>query len=834
MMSLHSIGTFVFLFAVSSMLAMGAQSLRADEPAALVNIALGKSYSFSHPPNYTLSTEPGDATDLTDGQRITDPKASFWGNKGCVGWTHMRQPLLITIDLGRVEPIGGMAYHTAAGSSSVTWPAAIDVFVSDDGEQFHPLGDLTLPTEGRLPPAYGDYTLFTFATRQLHTRGRYVQFAVRASGAYIFVDEIEVFRGAESALKNPTYAAIESIPDDLRLTRRGAYIRVRTDLESVQAMIQNQLGSGHAVVDHVAAELTALRGELETMAFPAQAEDLAAFRAVVPYHDVHRRVLGAYGKLMAGSGVKPLTLWRSDPYDMLDLFVKPRGGKVAIELPMMNGEYRAEVFNLTNASAEPRQARFNVEGLPGGTNPPYLTVYQVEYVDTREQRVVASALTPLTFSGDQYVTDVPAGMTRQIWLSFNPQDLAAGAHRGRIRVTSAGPEAFAQDIETTLTIAPMRFPQRPDLHFSLWDYVSDRAYQITDANAAAAVADMEAHWVDAVWCSPNSVPFPKPEDLDAEGNLLRTPDFSRWDAFVKLWPNARMYMAYANLPLGQPRFAGKYATNEAFTRAMSQWSKAWADHNRELGLKPGEVAVLLVDEPGSAADLTTTFAYCQAFAAGTRDILIFNDLGAEAAALPEGRRLIDISDIVCPTRANYQGLSADLQAVYRQLPQSGKQFWFYMCSGPSRMFDPGYYRYQPWHCAKEGATGSHFWAYGDAGGANNWNEYPAVGRVSYTPVYLAPDSVTISKHWQAAREGIADYQYLRMLAESVEQRRQAGDQSPRLKQAEALLESCAADVLGELVEKHTRHYEGNGANTSAIAEKARRQILAMLISLHQQ
>jgi len=36
---------------------------------AAINLALKRPYTLSHPPNYPYCTDPGDATDLTDGIR---------------------------------------------------------------------------------------------------------------------------------------------------------------------------------------------------------------------------------------------------------------------------------------------------------------------------------------------------------------------------------------------------------------------------------------------------------------------------------------------------------------------------------------------------------------------------------------------------------------------------------------------------------------------------------------------------------------------------------------------------------------------------------------------
>ena len=99
----------------------------------------------------------------------------------------------------------------------------------------------------------------------------------------------------------------------------------------------------------------------------------------------------------------------------------------------------------------------------------------------------------------------------------------------------------------------------------------------------------------------------------------------------------------------------------------------------------------------------------------------------------------------------------------------------YDCSGPTRQFDPSYFRYQPWNALAAGAKGVQFWAYGDAGGCDSFNEYTAVGGGSFTPVYLSPRSVTASKHWEAAREGLEDYQYVVMLRQRAAEDKLAQD-----------------------------------------------------------
>ena len=143
----------------------------------------------------------------------------------------------------------------------------------------------------------------------------------------------------------------------------------------------------------------------------------------------------------------------------------------------------------------------------------------------------------------------------------------------------------------------------------------------------------------------------------------------------------------------------------------------------------------------------------------------------------------------------------------------------YDCSGPTRQFDPSYFRYQPWNALAAGAKGVQFWAYGDAGGCDSFNEYTAVGGGSFTPVYLSPRSVTASKHWEAAREGLEDYQYVVMLRQ-----RAAEDK---------LAQDLPAKVAAGLRKQYGMDFAGGWRNQSALAEQARLHVLDALMKSKQ-
>jgi hypothetical protein len=232
-----------------------------------------------------------------------------------------------------------------------------------------------------------------------------------------------------------------------------------------------------------------------------------------------------------------------------------------------------------------------------------------------------------------------------------------------------------------------------------------------------------------------------------------------------------------------------------------------------LGLKPKQAAILFIDEPGTEAAYTASLQFIKPFSAGTDEILTFSDpVIVNYTTFEQALPLLQAVDVIQPTRAHYDLAGQKVHEGYRQLQQQGKQLWFYMCSGPTRQFDPAYFRMQPWHCFAVGATGSAFWAYGDNGGADSWNPYTAVGRTSYTPVYLSPDSVASSKHWEALREGIEDYQYLVLL------KQKGGDAQEE-----------ARSTITQLVKTYTANYDSIAwRNPSVLAEAARLKVLELL------
>lgn len=795
----------------------------ADDPT-LVNIAGGKTYTMSRPPNYPLTKDDADNSDLTDGIRTV---GQYWTQKSTVGWQHTRGPVVITVDLEQVQPIRGVALGTGAGGAGVTYPQSIVVSVSDDGKTFRVAGDLIRMSEGRLPaPGYGESDdragIHTYRTRGLNTIGRFVRFNVVPSGIFFFTDEIEIYRGSDqSTVSTGTLLTDEFVADPVRLTQLGTYRRIRRDAETVSAMV---LGSGLSSVERSAAfsELSNVIATNERTIYPTRVE---GFEAIAPLNDLHARIYAVHARLLADRGCDALHVWHTHAYQLLSSWGAPAGELDKLQLKQMQGERRAEVINLTNTTAKPMKVNVGIEGLP------FVTVQQVLWVDTRVGRMVGSAIVDLEKMNGRTMVTVPAGMTRQLWVRSEPTTKHAGVSRGKIRLSTG---VFKHSVDFDIDVVPVRMSEKPALSMANWDYIYNGIYGITEQNRSQATALLFDGLTNGVWATASTVPIPKANQFDAQGNLTGEIDFTKWDGYVRMFPQAEHYFVFMVWNRNVRPFGMELSTDR-YRTAMAQWAAAWAKHNRQIGLRPGQAKILFVDEP-AAADIPATVAFCQAFKAGTNEIGIFNDPHAyHGVHHADGEALLKVSDIVCPTLSHLMVYGEDLQKRYRQVPDSGSELWLYSCNGPTRMFDPSYYRLHAWHCFELGATGQGFWAFGDTGTGggvgDNWNEYIAIAGQSFTAAYVGPNRIATSKHWEAAREGVQDYQYLYMLEQLVAARESAGDKSDQTRQARKLVDGIAQQVVNQAIQQDGRWYVGQWNNHSIFADEARQKVLDAILDL---
>ena len=774
------------------------------------NLALGRPCRFQPGPNYSYCTDRGDRTQLTDG---IHSKGYFWTQKETVGWVRAN-PVLITIDLGREAPIGGISFRTAFGTAGVHPPEAIFVFAGKDGETWRFLGDLVASSNARGgSPPDRSYRVHTYRSMKIQGTGRYVLLAVLPRGPFAFCDEIEVYRGTPAAGLGPAGPSVRDVKAWIR--RQGearAYEnRLRADLEAV---LETAGGQGEGLRKALEAQATSLKRLI-----PREASNLPEdFRSVVPATPLHERILALHAQVLRRKGVTRLTAWHTDRYAPLDyLAAPPAEAPARLSVALMRGEFRAEVLNLTNPVDRPIEASLSFEGLPGGPAPPWIQVRRVVFVDTASRKPVADALEPVPRRDGAWKIRIPGGITRQVWFTFHPVKIRPGDSKGTIRVNSKGETLL---VPICVHVSPLRFPSRPRLSLGLWDYTDDPpAYDITPRNRPAAVADMKAHFVDSPWAHRKVLPSPPASAFDGRDRLKGRLDFSAFDRWTRLWPRARRYCVF--LSVGKGSFAGFPPGHPRFARRVGAWAGAVEKHLRKVGIEPGRLAFLVLDEPHDKEKDAVILAWARALHGACPSFVIWEDPTHKRPEREGLKEMFRACDILCPNLGIFGSGSPGSRRFYLDLVKGGKRkLWFYQCAGPVRELCPyAYNRLQAWFCWKYGAVGSGFWAYGDSS-RTPWNAYRAPRNI-YSPVYIEAERVVDGKHFEAVREGVEDYEYLALLAERL---RDSPDPAFKEK-ARALLDRARREVVPRY--DHAR-IQWRTAKDYTAADRIRRLILSLL------
>ena len=751
------------------------------------NIARGKPYTWNRPPNYKHCKDDADTTQLTDGEYTV---GYFWAQTPTVGWQNVR-PLMITIDLGKAEPIAGVSYNLGAGTAGVAWPNAIAILVSDDGKTFYDAGELTELAAARGLPPYERYAIVRYFTDRLAARGRFVRFVVSAPG-YCFCDEIEVYRGPDRLLTAaPRGEPVRDVRKLLaaRTTRGGARLRVQADIRQVRERAQ--------VAPLDAATRKRLLDKLQELSTRAATMDVRVdedFKAVAPLNALHEAVIAQHAPVLRAHGLSGMVAWHRCRWDPLGIFDRPSQEDLEpfrLRARMMRGEYRAEVLNLTNATDTALEVRLTLEGMPDGARPDWIEPHEVLFVDTVYRRFIADPIVPLGTVGEACAVRVPAGMTKQVWLRFHPTDVPPGDYTGRVVLATPGLPAMR--LPLTVHVSKLRFPKQPALSLCLCDYTDHPSYDLKLlGDMDKAVANLQAHFVDNTWAHASTAAIPTPGHFDAQGNLAKPLDFSRFDRWVKRWRGTpRVYTVFLNL--GR-HFAGVSLAHPQLEKRVSAWAAAWRKHVVELGLPPDRISVLIMDEFSTDEQARRITQWAKAIKAGYPDILILETICDQQPHKSKVQELYEITDILMPPLPHYYAGGEPVRKFYADLVAKGKRLWTYH-NGTNTTSDPyQHQRVQEWECWVNGMTGSGYWAYCDAGGNGSWNPYAATS-TNYSPAYISRDAIADGKHWEAIREGTQDYEYLRMLRDRIAQLRKRGVPAAVLREAETLLREAPRRVV---------------------------------------
>ena len=738
----------------------------AGHAAEPVNLALGKPYTFSTTPAYRYCTDPGDSAQLTDGRHsCTNDGRSFWIHRETVGWNRPQGGAqMITVDLGRSCAISGFAYTLAAGCADVSWPAAIGVYVSEDKASWICAGDLWARSTSRTgAPKFDSYSVYRAFDDAMPCRGRYVAFLHFASGMG-FCDEVEVFAGDEKT-SNPSDARVVVNPfaDKFRMQLHGflASDAVRLGVAPPKMEVPDGMKAGE------------LRTEL-----PLSAKHAALWAKNAP-------------RLRSAGFASPV-FWKSNRWGHLDPLAIPAKDSVAdapLEVEMMRGETRSETINILNPTDNPIDFKVMVEGLPESAHVDCREVLFTIGIGANGQwfGTASSALRP--GRGASVAVTVPAGVSKQVWISFVRPSGVPGTFRGVVRAVGGNATLSCPIV---LKLHDLDFPRRPRIHVGGWDYLDKLVRGGKSPQLVAAhKREMLSMFTDTPWGS--QAVFPKKAYFDKEGNLTNALDFAELDAWIALWPEARQFAAfYCAMP--NVKVFGEEAGTPRFAKMVASYFRAWHEHAREAS-GGREIIVCTQDEPSTPASARNSVLWNTAIRAGVPGLKVFTDpVYEKAEAVPQD--LVEATDILCPFRPFFAKKDDQREAWCRMAaPGTGRELNLYSCLVGSRGLDPeGYYRGQFWDAFRMGATGSFFWQFGCGAGSGSFVAF-GQSHPECSPYFAGTTAADVmsGKQSEGVREGVEDHELLTLLRDAANAIRAKGGDTREIDEFLANAVSRAVD-----------------------------------------
>lgn len=781
------------------------------KPTDGTNLALGKVVRFDPVPNYHQCRDDDDVRQLCDGVY----NGCRWADRGTVGWTRLDRVKLIDIDLGAAFPIEKVTFDSVTGlASQVTFPAAVLVFASNDGEQYRYLGDVlteAIPQEAGL-------LNHRFVIGKLKGWGRYVRLAIISGGFFVFCDEIEILQGdhteAEAAFLDP-----DPIPvGDVR-AYATARIDWATQKNSTLMLLREARKATAARVDLVRnpQRIAAVRSLIEAghqrvMIDPSVTS--ADYKQGPPYRDLDGQAFAAVGNLNAALWPEqPVVVWKTNDWTWLRPLDAPLGIKPGanIRVDMMQNEWATASFVVTSASDQWQQLSFSASSFEGPatiTSAQVLKIAHVVHAEAMGFNFRDDAMVPI----EEGPVRLGPGVAKRIWLTFKTRhkDVTPGTYSSTIEVLAGGTPVAT--VPVRLRVWPFHFPEDVSLHSNTWGYFDQVVLQGREKAAAQNLAD---HYNTAFTLHHSWIPYPKP---DSEGNFTEPLDFTRMDQMLKWCPDVRLWLIWPGFEWSFCQLGTKEYGTPLWEKVFTKWVTQIRDHLAEKGVPKERFAWYWLDEANSGHEW-------ESLCLRPSQLVKAIDPGMQVwmnpkAKTPQGVREIEEGlpyfDMYCPVLGSINGNSKVLDICHRTRLKS----WTYVCSSEKNRDPFAYYRWFSWNAWKLGLGGIGMWVYVDE---NNMTFSDYTDGVSYGMVYRGDHGIIDSKRWEAWRQGIADYEYLRMLRDVVDAAKKSGTDPERLQEAE--------HILSEGVDQVVTEHQHDPPAKSALADQLRVQILECLTTL---
>jgi hypothetical protein len=457
---------------------------------------------------------------------------------------------------------------------------------------------------------------------------------------------------------------------------------------------------------------------------------------------------------------KAYVCWAKSPWDKLPRLSPPPAGVTVggdVALALGENEYESASFVVTNLADQP--AEFSVSAPEAGIP---ITLRQAVWVTTRSGNDVNDAL-PLL----EGKLSIPSGESREVWLTLCSRGVKPGAYRPQVRVEAPG--LPVQAVQLAVQVYPVVLPDDKPIYTSYWDYLVPE--WTTPEVVQALVDDMKQHYVN----TPIVHPWLLRIQLDAAGKAKT--DFTELDGVLRYYRQLNPRMVLLNLGAETYLETMPGFGSASWQALFGSWLSALVSHLREAGLGYDQFALYPYDErlDQPVYDLAKRIKEID-----PKIRVYVNHTGSRAQAAA----IAPYVDIWCPFLYDYlnqgpYGPSDDKNLDPKLLSKEARFFWTYAnpLSGlPQESSAYADYRLAVWRAWQAGMSGFGYWIYSYK---THWNSHKNEDGENWAVVYLAnakdappgistKEMVVPSKRWEATREGVEDYVYLRLLQDRVE------------------------------------------------------------------
>ncbi|MAE67312.1 MAG: hypothetical protein CMJ18_23875 [Phycisphaeraceae bacterium] len=762
------------------------------------NIALHRPYTWSRAPNYAPCQDDGDSKQLTDGQ-LTAADRGFWIQKPAVGWQRLWGPLSITIDLGSVRAIGAISFRSAGGGSAVAFPAFIHVWMSDDGTSYHFEGELiALSWQQGLPDSAGDPRaprgwpagVHRYLAEDLRLGGRFVKLIVWPAGSYLFCDEIEVFEGGfdarDAARAGPSLNG--DFDEWVRRHRHHAIAQVRMiyDLQ--------ELGR-HPEAGNFTDDIDRLRARVLSM--PC-IEALDMTRGL-PYTPLHARIWALHGRMQRSGGHPAFQCWPAAPYRSLHPFDVAPDTPSSPVVHLLGNEARPVAVNVSSNGTETVRATVSLRWTGRPWPQDAIELATVRFTETQERAIWSGALVDVAPARpDRWEIELQGGITTQLWLTLHSRDLPRGRYDGTF-VMDVGEVGSPLEFPLAIHVHAGRAPAMPSLDAYTWDYLHVPGRRlITDRNRSEALALLRRYGVRSYWIDLWHLPFGT--DMATDGSYARLANLDRFDAQLDFIGPARRYYLYVSLGKARKEFRGRepftgghVPGTPQFDNAARSYFRLLSDHLDARGLDKTRFVFCVLDEPTGKGPGERLAAQFMRIGKDTEPAFLFFENPVARSADDLYRPLLEASDVLCPKFTT--GDDAAYATYLRTLVRPGvTELHGYDCTDGGWWRSPtGYFRRMAWKAWQFDMRGVGVWSSMAANVPGNWDDFR--GGPAWEMLLATPERVTPTKLLAAWRDGIADYEYFRILRDLVRRGEAAKLREGRLEAARDLLEDLAPAAI---------------------------------------